>query len=311
MVQVSPYTCLQGLMYPQLLTQTLQWITTAHPFPSALHVERYTWLASVALQSIVLEVCTAGGGAIAPNAEVTIRIGEHAGGINRIVNHATPDDHEIVLTTSGSVSDEGRTRIVIIDSVTVTSIVATYLAFSVDGVSTGDIVNADTGDPVSSTSTATTLPFGVVASGDRYVLAQDLSVTTNAQKGFAVTVQAGDDLRASNNAVIDVFADGGANAIPGPWNPPSATAGATTTYGHWGLTTEDATLSDGNSFGDALYAGDFFATPREIMYATSSADGTTAHIGATRVGYKLEISPMQEAADSYTTTLMYVITPVF
>ena len=95
------------------------------------------------------------------------------------------------------------------------------------------------------------------------------------------------------------------------WAPPAGTNGNTDTYGHWGITTEDVTLSDNDSFGNALYVGNFINNPREIMYATSSADGTTAHIGATRVGYKMEITFMQEAGNDYSTTLTYIATPMF
>jgi hypothetical protein len=31
----------------------------------------------------------------------------------------------------------------------------------------------------------------------------------------------------------------------------------------------------------------------------------------TEVGYKIEITPLQEAADDYTTTLTYIATPTF
>ncbi|NJO83945.1 MAG: hypothetical protein HC828_14930 [Blastochloris sp.] len=95
------------------------------------------------------------------------------------------------------------------------------------------------------------------------------------------------------------------------WAAPSATVGLTDTYGHWGLTTEDTSLSDDDSFGNALYVGDFIGSAREVMYATTSADGATPNIGTTRVGYKAQISVIQEAARDYTTTLTYVVTPIF
>lgn len=41
------------------------------------------------------------------------------------------------------------------------------------------------------------------------------------------------------------------------------------------------------------------------------ADGSTAHQGRTRVGYKIQIGSLQEAGTDYTNTLTYVATPTF
>jgi hypothetical protein len=41
------------------------------------------------------------------------------------------------------------------------------------------------------------------------------------------------------------------------------------------------------------------------------ADGTTDGVGDAYIGYQVQISPLQEAGDDYTTTLRYVITPTF
>jgi hypothetical protein len=231
--------------------------------------------------------------------------------VNQIINANTPGAYALAVVTTGAVSDNGQTLILIIEPVVVTGSVATYLAFEVEGVAEGVIINGDTDDPTSTSSTPTTLPFGLVSPGVRYVIGQDISVATNASNGFTVTVEARDELRAENDATIDSFFDGTGVGLPQGWASPSATPGTPDTYGHWGLTTEDVSLSDGASFVGALYAGDFIQTPREVMYATTSADGTTAHIGATRVGYKLEISAMQESAQEYTTELVYVVTPIF
>ena len=47
------------------------------------------------------------------------------------------------------------------------------------------------------------------------------------------------------------------------------------------------------------------------MGNTGPADGTTAGIGAARIGYQVQISALQEAGDDYTTTLRYIATPTF
>jgi hypothetical protein len=263
-------------------------------------------------QTIAIELCNGGGGAIAAGSTITIEIGTNATsfgtGIHRVTNHATPGDYALVI--AGTMADEGETRLVIVEGVRVTGAVNTYLSFAVNGVDAGESVNADL-TPTSGTTTATSVPFGIVSPDTEYVLAQDLVATTNAVNGFMVTVEARADLTSGSGATINSFADGSGDSAPFLWQPPSAVVGNTDTYGHWGVTTQDATLSDNDPFGNALYAGDFIATPREVMYATSSADGTTEHIGSTRVGYKLEVSVLQEAARDYQTEINYVVSPVF
>lgn len=263
-------------------------------------------------QAITVEICAGGGGAIAGTSVITMLVGDHASvdgvGSNQVTNHGTPGNYEVLL--GGTMEDYGFTRIMIIDATQVSGAVQTFFSFSIDGVSAGGSVNDDL-TTLTGTTTATSVPFGLISPETEYVLAQDLRVTSNSTNGFTVTVQATGDLESGVGATIDSFYDGTSLAVPGSWDSPSGVVGSATTYGHWGVTSEDTSLSDGNSFGDALYAGNFIASPREVMYATSSADGTTAHIGKTRVGFKLETSVMQEAGNDYTTALQYIATPVF
>ena len=264
--------------------------------------------ASVSGQTISIELC-AGGTDIAEDSVVIIRVGEHTtSGTNRIINHPDPGSYELVL--GGTMPDDGRTRIVIVEPVLVTGQVETFLSFEIFGVDAGESVN---GDAVATfaTTTATSVSFGIVQSETEYLLGQDLSVTTNSGEGFVVTVEATGNLESSSGASISSFIDGNETAVPEVWTPPSAQPGSPNTYGHWGLTTDDTSLTDGASFDGALYAGNFITEPREVMYHNGAADGSTPGIGAARVGYKLEISGLQEAGSDYTTTLIYVVTPTF
>ncbi len=267
---------------------------------------------TVSGQIVTIEICNGGGGAISAGSVVDIEIGQNAtasgAGANQITNNSTEGSYELAI--GGTMADDGYTRLVIVESVVVTGEVDTYLNFQISGVDAGETVNADATQTFG-TTTATSVAFGTVAPSTEYVLAQDLAVTTNAEDGFTVKVFADGDLQSSSGATINSFVDGTGTSTPISWTSPSANTGSADTYGHWGLTTEDTTLSDNDSFGNALYVGDFINSPREIMYATSSADGTTADIGSTRVGYKIEISNMQEAGTDYTTTLTYIVTPRF
>jgi hypothetical protein len=263
-------------------------------------------------QDITIQICTGGGGAIGASSVVTVEVGTNATssgvGVNQIVNHATAGSY--VLGIAGTMTDEGYTNLVTVDAVRVSGVVDTYLDFTVDGVDAGQVVNGDA-TVTFSTTTATSVTFGTVQPSTLYVLGQDLAVTTNAVTGFTVTVEASGDLQSTSGATIDSFTDGTGVASPTGWTAPASTVGSPDTFGHWGVTTEDITLSDNDSFGTALYVGNFIQNPREVMYSTTSANGLAPHIGATRVGYKMQVSSMQEAARDYSTTLTYVVTPVF
>lgn len=252
---------------------------------------------------ITFTVCA--GDSVASSTLVGFEIGSSTG--NLVGNPGSAGSYEIAI--AGSFGDTGSAQVAIIDDVVVTASVDTTLTFTVSGVIGGETVNADT-DTTTGASTATELQFGTLASGTPGVLAQDLAVSTNAANGFTVTVVADQTLTA-NLADIDTFIDGSGTSTPNAWAAPTAQFGTENTYGHWGLTTEDTTLSDGDSFGAALYVGDFVGTPREVFYNTGPGDGTTADDGATRVGFKAQVSDLQEASTEYTASLTYVATPVF
>lgn len=267
---------------------------------------------STSTQTITIQICNGGGGAIAATNEVTIEVGTHASasgsGVHQIINHASAGNYQ--LDIGGTMADSGATRLVIAESVEISGSVNTYLDFHVYGVDANQSVNADA-NLTFATTTATSMPFGVLTPSTEYVLAQDLSVTTNSKEGFTVRVFADGDFQSTGGATINSFSNGTATGTPIDWVAPSAQSGSPDTYGHWGLTTEDITLSDNDSFGDAKYVGDFISNPREVMYSTSSADGSTPNIGLTRVGYKVEVSTLQEASTDYQARLVYIVTPVF
>jgi hypothetical protein len=164
---------------------------------------------------------------------------------------------------------------------------------------------------ISTTTTATAIAFGTLASGTPVVAAQDLTVTTNAQNGFVVTVHEDQNLLSSNGADIDTFANGLNTAVPITWVGPSATLGNENTYGHMGITSDDADLNAGEFVGNK-WAGNFYSTTtRQIFSHNAPSDGVTQNIGKVRVGYKIQVSSLQEAATDYTNHLIYICTPTF
>lgn len=263
--------------------------------------------------TITLTFCAGDGASLPANGTTTIQIGTNATfgatGNAQLTNPAV-GSYEIVITAGSA--DSGATRVAIISPVVVTAAVDTSFTFTVSGVATGTVNQ----EAITGSTSATAIPFGVLTQGSATTTAQQLSVSTNASYGFAVTVQVDQQLLSSTGADIDGFIDGAYTNTPVAWDPPTGTISDEDTWGHWGLTTEDATLTAGltDPF-DAGGTGQLFVsastTPVEVFRHNGPSDGTTPNIGRTRVGYKVEISPLQEAGNDYTATLTYVATPVF
>lgn len=258
--------------------------------------------------TITFETPTDGG--VASSTAIIVYIGQNgpnAGGTeNQITNPSATTSYEISI--GGTMQDSGATRVAIIENVLVTADVQSTLTFTISGVAGGATVN---GSPTTTAdaSTNTTLPFGTLSAGTSKTLAQDLTVTTNAANGFSVTVYQDNNIESSTGADIDGFIDGSYENSPTAWTGPTPNINNEDTWGHWGLTSEDSDLN-GDEFGSDLWVA-ASTTPREIFSHDDPADGTTADIGSTRVGYQIQISSLQEAGDDYNTTLTYVATPTF
>jgi hypothetical protein len=229
-----------------------------------------------------------------------------------ITSPDTAGSAEIIIETDDG--DQGKTRVALIDTVLVTAFVDTSFDFVISGHATGTSIN---GDVSTGSTTATLIDFGRLASGVPKILTQGLQVTTNAKTGFVVTVQSDGDLESTNGAIIDNFDEGSDVSDTGTaWNSPVPTIGDETSWGHWGMASEDGDL---NSLG-GFYAGEFDAvdsyiaastSAREVFHHNGPSDGSTTNIGTTTVGYQIEITSLQEAADDYNTTLTYIATPTF
>jgi hypothetical protein len=261
-----------------------------------------TWGVSLAGQVLTI---TSGTGTVTAGQAVEIQVGTNATfgttGNTQVTNHATGGSYEFVITAG--TSDTGRTRVAIIDNVDVRAIVDTTFTFVIRGTATSTVVDSDT---TTGSSSPVMLNYGKLVAGTPEVLAQRLNVTTNARNGFNVTVNTDGTLTSSNGADIDTFSNNTDLATPTAWSSPTNSISDENTWGHWGVTTQDSVgLFD---------AGEYIAastTPRSIFSHTGPADGNTADVGSTTVAYKIQITPLQEAADDYSAILTYVATPTF
>lgn len=267
---------------------------------------------SAVFSGTTLTITMCPGSSIPSSGTTTIKIGNNATfGVagNAQLTNPVVGSYEIDVTAG--TADSGSTRVAIIAPVVVTAAVDTSFTFTVAGLPGSGDVNSE---PVTGSSTATAIPFGILQAGTASTAAQQLSVSTNASYGYAVTVQVDQQLISSTGADIDGFANGSFATTPISWIAPTGNISNENTWGHWGLTSDDETFGVSDPF-DAAGAGQLFVsastTPVEVMRHNGPADGLTQNIGRAKVGYKVEISPLQEAGNDYTATLTYVATPVF
>lgn len=203
--------------------------------------------------------------------------------------------------SGATVIEQADVMVAIIDQVVVTATVSATLSFSVAGLAAADVNGAST----TVTATSSTIPFGTLTVNTQTIAAQLLTVTTNADDGFTVTVQQNQNLTSNSGSDIDSFKDGVASTTAVAWTAPTAVADSEATYGHFGFTSEDGALSDADHFGSNLWQGFDGTTAVEVMYHTGPVSATT-----TDVGYSVRVSALQEAGD-YTNTLTYICTPTY
>jgi len=242
---------------------------------------------------------------VASSTAVVLTIGDEAS--TMITNPSATSSYEISI--GGTMQDSGAVRVAIIDDVTVSASVDTSLTFAVAGVDAEATVNGSA-TTTAATTTPSTLPFGTLSVDTSKTLAHDLTVSTNASNGFSVTVEQTGALQSSTGATIDGFVDGNDTTTPASWQGPGALIANDETYGHWGLTSDDGTTTRASEFDSDQWVS-ASTTPVVVMGHTGPSDGVTSGEGATRVGYQIQISALQEAGDDYNTTLRYIATPTF
>lgn len=250
------------------------------------------------------QTVTFDGVAAAASSTVTVQMAA-----TKVTNPATIQSYEFQITVANPTADSGRTRVAIVNNVVVTAIVNTTFNFVISGLATSTAINATS---TTGSTTATLIPFGALNANQIYTMAQQLNVTTNAANGFVVTVEQDGNLRSSTGADIDGFSNGTNVNTPTAWSAPSNVLLTENTWGHWGLTSNDTDLNSSEfttGGGNRWVAAS--TTPRQVFSHNGPSDGTSQDAGLARVGYQIQITPLQEAADDYTTTLTYIATPTF
>lgn len=213
-------------------------------------------------------------------------------------------------TSGNSQVEVAQVRVYVLSSVTMTATVPATLTFSLAQVDANTSVNGTT---TNATGTPTTVAFGTLTPGVTKIAAQQLAVSTNATGGFTVTVKQDHELRNAAGSNINSFrnsqTDTGTTS-PEVWAAPSKILDSTNTYGHMGLTTDDADGAVGTLFSGSKFAGLSGTSAMEVMSHDDPADGTTQNKGMVKVAYAVQISELQEAGD-YSAALTYICTPTY
>lgn len=256
-------------------------------------------------------VCTYAAG-ILPDTTQTIVV-------SNMTNPATDGDRSVhVKTYDGTeLLDQVELLVYIISDVWMTAHVDPILEFTLTGVEADskqvNSINCD------ETTYSTTTPFGTLVVNATTTVCQQLNVTTNADDGYIVTVEQDMELTSDSGSTINSFnnsPDNTGSTTPQTWVAPTNTLDAYHTYGHMGLTSDDADLDAFlyndyyNGGGTAQYVGLNSTDPVVVMHHDGPSDGTTQNVGVAFVAYSAQIASLQEAGD-YENTLTYIATPTY
>ena len=196
-------------------------------------------------------------------------------------------------------------------SIAVSATVDPSFSFSVAGVSTGGNFNGGSGN-INVTSTASTIPFGTLASGAPKIAAHDVTISTNAANGYTVTASHSANAQSGNPPLIsgstnNIDTWSGTNASPTTWGSPAGTS-ANVNTGYFGYSTEDATLCTGTAArfttGGAKWAGSSTVGAEVICNTAGTSTETT------RVGWEAEVNAIQPSG-GYTGTVILIATPTY
>jgi len=195
---------------------------------------------------------------------------------------------------SSAVDDTGVAAFAIISGVSVTATVNESLTFAITGLASS--TSCKTAVTSTVTTLATSVPFGTLSTSANAIGCQTLTVTTNSTGGYTTTGAFTQNLLSGSN---DIDNHSGTNA-----NPTAFSGAGTEAFGY---TSNDASLGTGTTtrFGDNNVWAGFSTTQTEVAY---SASGVSSQ--ATIIGYEAGISTTT-VAGSYSTTVVYVTTPIY
>lgn len=217
------------------------------------------------------------------------------------------------LSASDVVVDSVDARVVLIEAVRVSATVEATLSFTIAGLSSG----SHCGQAIDVTTTAYSVPFGSLATTSTfYDTTQQLTVGTNADSGYLVTVFEDDEL-GKDGADTPNIPDTPCNSGPCT-HTTSVEWNAAANYG-FGYSLENVTGSDAKfTYSESARTFSAKQFPNRTEGSTQDQD-TNANImsnagpvsaNSLYVCYRISVSGIQEAGNYYN-TITYIATPIF
>jgi hypothetical protein len=245
---------------------------------------------------------------IATGTPITIKVGSNATqqqqGGHWITNPSSGGIYTI--SVGGTFGGSGNMLVSINFGVSVQAKVAESLAFTASSVNAVNCI-ADDGATVNTvTSTATSVPFGIISPNTFYQGCQDLIVSTNAGNGYSVTVQESFAMKTANGqfTIPDTTCDAGG------CTESAAAAWANATKNGLGHTCANQLNHDCNA---AYSSGTLFRQAADLSAgetAQAVMSSSTAATATGRMKYRLSAGSAQ-AAGNYTTVITYIITGTY
>lgn len=171
------------------------------------------------------------------------------------------------------------------------------LSLSISGVNAGVPL---AGIVTTATTTATSVPLGVIKQGSDTILAHQISVQTNAMQGYRLGLKFLSDLVSDTGGVIATSSAG--NLTPGAWSTvcPSASVGC------FGYHTTDGSLAGGSTrfAPNDTWAGPVARNDEEISYSAYPTSTVRNIIYRVRDNGALP-------AGSFAADLVYIVTPTY
>lgn len=237
------------------------------------------------------------------------------GNVTKLINPSPASDHSegsadtysvIIenLDADDDVIDSTTVKVAVIESVRVTATVDPTISFIIQGVTAGTSVCGNTTDV---TTTATSVPFGSLSISSFTDLAQNLTVSTNADNGYVVTAVENDQLsRVDDDSVEIPDLVGGSHSSSTDW-----TSTSTKGFGY-SLENNDASsvAFQYNDGGGTFQARQFPATSESESPVTIFSSNDVADNEDVYVCYRAIISATQAAGD-YWNTITYRATATF
>lgn len=209
-------------------------------------------------------------------------------------------------TVNGTDLDTASSKVAITDAVTGSATVNTTLTLTVAAVASEAAVRASTADV---TTTATTLPWGILAPNTPKQAGHTLTIVTNAPNGYNCYIIQNQNLTSGSDD-IDQFKNGTRldDASAAVWIPPIVNTNDENSQGHMGYGSSDTSVFTTNTFfaGIPTYSGAGASGPDTTGLV---CDNTTAVVGDTcTVEFQVEISGIQPAG-TYSNELQYILVP--